>query len=124
MLPVKLFFWRSSILRDDMAEFWPQVGGSVPVSEFPLKSSVCSSGSVCLPPWPHLHPNHVTWHRGCLSIYPLSVHLQVWDGPANTSDCLAEAMPSWKNDSRQEHAHERLVLTRWGVSLSCCCSSR
>ena len=96
MLPEKLFFWRSSILRDDMAEFWPQVGGSVPVREFPLRSSVCSSGSVCLPPCPHLYPSHVSWHTECLGILPLSIYkfgrIQPGHQAAVQKPCQAERM--------------------------------
>lgn len=84
MLPEKLFFWRSSILRDDMAEFWPQEEGSVPVREFPLKSSVCSSGSVCLPPWPHLHPSMQVDTKTLLVYSPCMCISKFWDSIVGT----------------------------------------
>ena len=50
MVPEKLFLARPSDVSDDMAESLPQVPGSVPVSELPVRSRVCRTGSVFRPP--------------------------------------------------------------------------
>ncbi len=55
MVPEKLFLARPRDVSDDMAESLPQVPGSVPVSELPVRSRVCSTGSVFRPPRPQLH---------------------------------------------------------------------
>ena len=147
MRPEKLFFWRSSIVRDDMAEFWPQVAGSVPVSKFPLRSSVCSSGSVCRPPSPHLRPRHglnpymlqgmllACAFVGDPGMLPSALQACLTGSSATPAAGRKGGVSCSRSGMRAIHSkyqgkvvakalRMRVMLTHWGVSQSYCCSAR